>query len=310
MLGVRNLLLLALAAPSTRPPPTFAFCSSIASVSASSSQPVTETVSHDPNTASPLGYSRSKWVAESLLSRAYEQVPRLRKANALAILRVGQLSGDTSHGIWNATEAWPMMLSSLRATDVLPSLEDESLSWLPVDVAAKGFAQVTASLTHDRAREKDKSEIPVFHILNPSTSPTWTELLTLAHDFEPKIAFEAVEPGLWIHKLEELQTTKPAHSALKLLGMWRAAYGGREAGVDISVADGAASATGNGDREEKNGETNRVQDNIGDDKTRVMFDVKRAQEVSDVLAGVGPLDEVYLAKLWRWIQENVEEWNV
>lgn len=42
------------------------------------------------------------------------------------VLRIGQLCGDTKGGIWNVTEAWPLMLSSVSVTGTLPNLEEVS----------------------------------------------------------------------------------------------------------------------------------------------------------------------------------------
>ena len=120
-LGLENVINFALSGNRDKPPAVF-FCSSTAVVIASDNTPsIPETLSHDPTTASPLGYSRSKWVAEMICGRAYENT-RLR--GHMGILRIGQLCGDTQGGIWNVTEAWPLMLSSVKVTGALPRLDE------------------------------------------------------------------------------------------------------------------------------------------------------------------------------------------
>lgn len=58
------------------------------------------------------------------------------------MLRIGQLCGDRESGVWNATEAWPLMLASGRVAGCLPGLEGEALGWLAVDLAAEAVAEV------------------------------------------------------------------------------------------------------------------------------------------------------------------------
>lgn len=68
-----------------------------------------------------MGYSRSKWVAEAICARAHE---KSRLKGRISIVRIGQLCGDTKSGIWNVTEAWPLMLSSVEVLGALPDLDE------------------------------------------------------------------------------------------------------------------------------------------------------------------------------------------
>lgn len=146
--GVKTLLDLAVAAPRARCP-RFVYCSSTASIiSATADQPggLPEHVTEGPSFASPLGYARSKWVAEQICLEAHRQTALKGR---IAVVRVGQLSGDSETGIWNTKEAWPMMLSTARLIGCLPDLGDEPLDWLPVDIAAKAFLEA-AKDQHER----------------------------------------------------------------------------------------------------------------------------------------------------------------
>ena len=140
--GVRNLLDLAMKTP--RPhPPRFTYCSSTAAIIKGPLNRLgllPEEISLDPSTASPLGYSRSKWVAEQICLEAHK---RTSLRGRISVVRVGQLAGDSSSGIWNTKEAWPMMLSTAKLIHCLPDLGDEPLDWLPVDVAAQAFLETT-----------------------------------------------------------------------------------------------------------------------------------------------------------------------
>lgn len=194
--------------------PCFCFCSSTAStLGPAVTSPVAERVYEDPNAASPLGYSRSKWVAEQLCSEACKQTDCDAR-----VLRIGQLCGDTTHGVWNKTEAWPLMLSSVTATNCLPNLTEETLGWLPVDIAATAVVEIAL-----RDHDTESSALPVYHILNPDHSSTWEDLLSWVR--ESGTDFEIVEPHSWVQRLE---AAKDDHPAKKLLGMWKSAYTGEQ----------------------------------------------------------------------------------
>ena len=76
------------------------------------------------------------------------------------LLFMGQLSGDSKRGIWNAKEAWPEVLSSVHLMGCLPALRNEPLSWLPVDIATEAFVQAVAAM------DQGDDEMKVYHILN------------------------------------------------------------------------------------------------------------------------------------------------
>lgn len=209
--GVRNLLSLALTVPRANPP-RFTYCSSTASIMNSApdaSGRLPEIIQPSPSAASPLGYSRSKWVAEHICLEAHN---RTRLHGRITVVRVGQLTGDSMSGVWNTKEAWPMMLSTARLIKCLPDLGDEPLDWLPVDVAAKAFLEITQ-------RSGDGGEMSVYHVLNPHQKPTWHQMLQWLTKLEE---FEAVEPAEWVRRLEAQEDYD--HSAMKLLGLWKESY--------------------------------------------------------------------------------------
>lgn len=264
--GVTNLISLALASARSRPA-TFAFCSSIASVMAYGGPgPVPEMIVEDPAAADRKGYSRSKWVAEQICSRASQST----KLNGhIKVFRVGQLAGDTRHGVWNAKEAWPMMLSAVKITRALPRLDDEALNWLPVDVAATAIIQGAAASTGGDA-------LSVFHILNDADHPTWPDLLRwLGRDIE----FEIIAPPEWVDRLEAAVDRQCFHPATQLLDHWRDAYA-RE-----KVADGRGAGGGR--------------------SRKVSFARIDTIRAMPVLNNIEPVNKDYFQKLWNWIQNNV-----
>jgi len=211
--GLKSLIDLSLSASRSRPP-RFAFCSSTAAIMNGELDHygyLSEALSKYPSTASPLGYSRSKWVAEQICAEAHRQTPMQGR---IAIIRVGQLSGDSKMGIWNTKEAWPMMLNTARLIGCLPDLGDEPLDWLPVDVAAEAFLEAA------RAQPVQVHQVPVYHVLNPHQQPIWHEMLLWLKKIEE---FDIVEPAEWVRRLEHADNTE--HPAMKLLGLWKDSYG-------------------------------------------------------------------------------------
>ena len=264
--GLRNLINFALTPRETKPA-RFLFCSSTASVLGPHlTSPIPEHVSHDPLSASLLGYSRSKWVAESICEQAHLHT---RLKNRIAVLRIGQLCGDTDSGIWNVTEAWPLMLSSVKVTGSLPRLEGERLDWLPVDIAAKAVLEVALS---EKQKNADESDIPIYHLLNPATQSTWTDLLRWLQKLSP--AFDIVPPSTWVSQLDNLTDEAAKHSARKLLGLWKQAYC-----TEQGKPKGKVEA--------------------------VVFDMAETEKVAPVMHDVKPISEEQFAKIWRWINEEM-----
>ncbi|KAK5112939.1 hypothetical protein LTR62_003761 [Meristemomyces frigidus] len=263
--GVTNLINLALS--TTHPePPRFGFCSSVASAMAWSGEgPVPERVISAPEAATDLGYSQSKWVAEQICQRAVEQT---RLKGRVSIFRVGQLAGDTVHGVWNAKEAWPMMLSAVKVTGSLPDLNDEKLDWLPVDVAAEALLQgVETSAT------TMQSQATVYHTLNDNQQPTWTQMLEwLGH----REKFEVVSPAAWVKTLEAAVNRGSTHPASQLLDHWRRAY------VDSTASGGPEEQT-----------------------RKVDFDLTQTRIALPVMRDVKSVSKEYFGKLWNWIHSEM-----
>lgn len=73
----------------------------------------------DPTHAAPMGYAQSKFVGEHMVLNA------ARHAGACAyVLRIGQIVGDTVHGVWNDIEFVPALVRSSLSTGLLPMLNE------------------------------------------------------------------------------------------------------------------------------------------------------------------------------------------
>ncbi|KAF2486979.1 hypothetical protein BDY17DRAFT_273602 [Neohortaea acidophila] len=211
--SVRNLINLALSATPSRTCPRFAFCSSVASAANYPQFAVPEQILDDPSYASDLGYSQSKWVAEGVCRNAAKH-PRLR--GRVSVLRVGQLSGDSETGIWNAKEAWPIMLSCAKLTGSLPNLKNQVIDWLPLDIAAKAMLQGVY------APSQRGTDIAVYHVLNKHQTPTWSDLLKWLKECKD---FEIVEPSVFFQQLNESSCNEGhQHPAMHLVGHWENSY--------------------------------------------------------------------------------------
>ncbi|BCS11960.1 putative NRPS-like protein biosynthetic cluster [Aspergillus luchuensis] len=167
--GLRNLISFSLSVDAPVPA-LLLFCSSVSTALASPAPEIEETPM-GPNCALDMGYSRSKFVGEQLVSRA-------REAGAHAYtVRIGQVSGHSERGLWNDSEAIALMIRSALTLGALPDL-DISCSWLPVDHLAACLQEIAdACLTRREAgltlSHRDDS---VYNLVNPRRF-TWSVLL-------------------------------------------------------------------------------------------------------------------------------------
>ncbi|KAJ8082482.1 putative NRPS-like protein biosynthetic cluster [Marasmius tenuissimus] len=183
---------------------TFYFSSSVSCRQGSSEPTCKEDFPPDPSTAAGTGYAQSKWVVEKLCERAGEKGVRV------GALRIGQMVGDTVHGVWNETEAWPLLIKSANTVGALPSL-DESPQWLPVDNAGRGIAEIVIASPATQAR--------VYHIVNPDRSVSWGQLLDGLE--EAGVTFERVDPKEWVERLSRSEQDLEKNPTVKLVGFFR-----------------------------------------------------------------------------------------
>jgi thioester reductase-like protein len=189
--GVENLLRLANSERRKR----FVFCSSTASVIQTNGT-IREELSNNPEDANPLGYSRSKWVAENIVKQMGGDV-----------IRLGQLSGDTQAGIWNSDEGWPLILKTVGIIGSLPVL-NERIEWLPVDIAARAIVNIAMS-------PQGIHGSGVWHVLN-KCPVMWSDVLDAMEMYCGK--FNRLEPKEWLRQLEE---EEKKGAAIKLLSFWK-----------------------------------------------------------------------------------------
>ena len=209
--GLKNLLHLPM---SSSQEPRFIFCSSTAAVLGPNHPSIIlETISTSIDDPNSLGYSKSKWVAESICSRVAES---LNRKSTIKVVRIGQLTGDSNRGVWNMSEAYPLMLSTVKDIGGLPGINDK-LSWLPLDVAAKTVCEI--SLAEESSHDCEGGACEVYHVVNNDTSASFPDLLQWLGEVSDE-PFEIMEPQKWLERLEKLEN----HPAKALQGLWKRAY--------------------------------------------------------------------------------------
>lgn len=215
--GTHNLLSLCLSV-STPTPAELYFCSSI---SAAAGTPIPanigETYIENLNHAQNMGYARSKLVTENILKAASEKTTMRAR-----VLRVGQIIGDSQTGLWNTTEAIPLMIRSALTIGALPELE-ETPNWMPSDLVARAVVDVIGlnGSLDSHADWTDEKQV-VYHIQNTRTFH-WTR------DFLPALRaaglqFRHVQQREWVKLLRESDPDPKKNPTIKLLGFFTDKY--------------------------------------------------------------------------------------
>ncbi|KAM5355170.1 hypothetical protein ACJ41O_001816 [Fusarium nematophilum] len=205
--GIANLISLCQAAADSQtgtPPATFNFCSSVSTVSRANVNPVPESVP-DLTWAQGMGYAQSKAVAEHLCSRAAERGVTAR------VLRIGQIIADTENGIWNSTEAIPLMLQTAVTIGALPKLK-ETPSWLPVDTVGQAIADIALS---------DAGGL-VANVANPRVFDWTLDLLPALK--KAGLEFDEIEPKEWVDRLRSSNSDPTVNPPIKLVDFFASKY--------------------------------------------------------------------------------------
>lgn len=266
------------------------FCSSTASVASfgnlKNGARTPEEIMADPQTSGPIGYSRSKWVAEGICAEVSRKYPEL--AGRIDVVRVGQVSGHSKNGVWNSSEAYPLLLSTARLIGCLPELQHEMLAWIPVDHAAAAFLQLAVAEHRQVSGEDDSNGATttttgVYHLLNSAPKTRWNSILRWLRQVE---GFDIVPVQQWLDKLEELDSSsETSHPCLKLLNFWKGAYGAE--GKDQDGAECSSNSS-------------------TDSYDGCEYVMEKSKTVMPILGDLKSLEKDYVLRLWEWIQGNVK----
>lgn len=167
-----------------------------------------------------MGYARSKWVAENIVIAAAKSTGMEAR-----VLRSGQIIGDSVKGIWNSTEAIPLMFRAAHTFGALPAL-NETPWWLPVDVCADAVIELgglapAGNQTVAYFQPPDEAEV-VYHVQNP-TAVNWTDQVLPALA-EAGLNFEIVSQREWVKRLRESEPDPKLNPTIKLLDFFTEKY--------------------------------------------------------------------------------------
>lgn len=202
--GLHNLIQLSLLSPDYTMP-RLVFCSSISVALGSPSSALIpesriESLEHTSNT----GYVTSKLVGERII----EAASQAHGLNA-TILRLGQVVGDTGIGIWNDSEAFPLIIRSAVTMEMLPEMKITE-RWLPVDTAAETVVTLAGLRSDGESREinlcdRHNADLRFYNVLSPHSFSWNRDLLPALH--KTKLTpFEDVPSPTWIARLRGFST--------------------------------------------------------------------------------------------------------
>ncbi|OQE46189.1 hypothetical protein PENCOP_c001G02212 [Penicillium coprophilum] len=225
--GLYNLIQLSLCVH-RREPAVMMFCSSVSTALGSRSPEILEQpVDLD---CALMGYGQSKLVGERIVSNA-------RRSGARAYsLRIGQVSGHSKKGLWNDSEALPLMIRSALTLGALPELS-QTCSWLPVDKLASTILELASSCAAPSVFGENQAsnsavveyiDDSIFNLCN-SREFTWSSLLHTL--MSCGFRFDSVPFEEWLLRLRRSETRGEEHvnPAVKLIHHYETMHGNASA---------------------------------------------------------------------------------
>lgn len=129
-------------------------------------------------------------------------------------------------GVWNETEAWPLMFRSAGVVGALPDL-NERPQWMPVDLAGQAIVDTVLSSNPDG----------VYHILN-SREAQWSDILSGLR--AGGLKFETVSPAEWLDRLAKSDPDVSTNPTYKLLSFYQNRLGSERRAVQYQITKTAA----------------------------------------------------------------------
>ncbi|ETS86536.1 hypothetical protein PFICI_00364 [Pestalotiopsis fici W106-1] len=149
-----------------------------------------------------LGYAKAKLVCEKMIERAASEFPEIEASLA----RLGQISG-ASNGYWNANEHFVAVCASSAKVKKFPKLSG-TLSWLPVDSAAKAITEILFD---------DQPLRPVYHLENPMRQ-NWEDVIRLLSEELQISSSSTVSIEEWLSLVESAdEDNNPARGLVHFL---------------------------------------------------------------------------------------------
>jgi carbohydrate kinase (thermoresistant glucokinase family) len=187
-------------------PATFNFCSSVSAVARTKGGFVPEALPESLEYAQGMGYAQSKLVTEHICVEATKSYGINTR-----VLRVGQVIADTVHGIWNATEAIPLMMQAALTIGAVPAL-DENPFWLPVDVVASTISEISLG----------SAGPSVMNVVNRQAFHWTRDLIPALHN--AGLIFKELPQKAWVEELRKSNPDPAANPPIKLLEFFASKY--------------------------------------------------------------------------------------
>jgi thioester reductase-like protein len=171
-----------------------------------------------------MGYARSKLVTENIIKAAASKTGMRGR-----VLRVGQIVGDSATGLWNSTEAIPLMIRSATTIGALPEL-DETPSWMPSDLVAKAILELSGvipSVSSSFASITEDDNV-VYHVQNSHLFHWTNDLLPALRS--SGLEFRNVSQREWVQLLRESDIDPVKNPTIKLLDFFAEKYDNEKAG--------------------------------------------------------------------------------
>jgi thioester reductase-like protein len=187
-------------------------------VSVASNNPsnVAEVLAEDTRWCMDNGYGLSKMIGEQIMC-AVSRKTRIRTRS----IRLGQLIGDTRHGIWTDTDAFPLIIRGAKTLGCLPDI-GEYLEWLPVDIVDGAMLEVIG-LFGDGI-EDSEPEV-VYNVCSPLAKHVlWRDLFPVIR--ATGVQFNIVSPAEWIRILKNSDHDVVKNPIINLLNHFEKRYAG------------------------------------------------------------------------------------
>ena len=130
------------------------------------------------------------------------------------IYRVGQVSGDTEHGVWNRSEMAAMMIyAGAGRLHQMPNI-GQDVNWIPVDICSASVVDLALKSSFDNSTSADEH---VFHLLNPNPIKYEEYLQALR-----QAGFDIVAPKAFVQTI--LTTKDLSNPLIKLSSFFEQVY--------------------------------------------------------------------------------------
>lgn len=195
--------------------PVFILISTAAAVLLAQPKPARETLHGFQAAASGTSYGLSKWIVEQVCAAAAQAGLSTR------IVRLGQICGDTKHGLWNIKEAWPLIVASAVTMGVVPATQayDEKQYWLPADVTGSVIADLALLDQVDSTTKASVPPLSVFHVANIKPVLWKAEVLPALR--RHGLNFEVVSWTEWVGILERSDSNVLRNPPYRLLNFFK-----------------------------------------------------------------------------------------